>query len=503
VSTPEPPGERPPESLWLATTERTDYEPLTEGLTVDTVVVGGGIAGLTAAVRLTEAGQEVAVIEADRVVEGATGYTTAKLTSQHGLVYDFLISKFGPEKARQYASANEAAIEAVERRVDEAAVECDFERRPAYTFAASPADLDAIRAEVRAAKRLGLPAEFTHRTDLPFDVPGAIRFDDQAQFHPRKYLLSVAESIHGDGSYVFEETRALDVDPGTPSAVETTRGRVVADDVIVASHFPVLDRNAYFARMHPKQAYLLAVRIAGTPPAGMYYSTAEPAVTLRSHPTEGETLLLVGGQGHHTGENDPPQSERYRRCAAFAREHFEVESVEYRWSTHDYYPIDRVPFVGPLGPRTENVYVATGFKGWGMTGGTAAGMILSDLVRTESNAWADVFDPRRLAPSASAKRFLTETAGVAGHFAGAWASALLSSGGVPPAGEATITRKDGRPYGIYRDENGEIHAVSAVCPHMKCIVQWNDAELTWDCPCHGSRFTYEGEVVSGPAVEDL
>jgi len=496
-------GSRPPESLWLATTETTDYDPLEGRLEVDTAVVGGGITGLTAALRLVEAGRTVAVIEADRIVTGATGYTTAKLTSQHGLIYDHLRSNFGREKARQYADANEAAIDEVETRVADLGIDCDFERRPAYTYAASPDDLDAIRAEAEAATALGLPAETVEATELPFDVSGAVRFDDQAQFHPRSYLLAIAEEVHGDGSHVFEETQARDVDPGSPCEVETSRGAVVADDVIVATRFPFFDRNGYFARIHPKRAYLLAVRTDGTPPRGMYYGTGSPPWTLRSHPVEGDDLLIVGGQGHETGENDPPTSERYRRCEAFAREHFDVESVEYRWSTHDYYSVDRVPFVGPLGPTTENVYVGTGFGGWGMTGGTAAGLILSELVRADSHPWADVFDPRRVAPRASAKRFARENADTAAHFVGDWADALLSSADLPSPGEATVVREDGRPYGVYHDGDGRVHGVSAVCPHMKCVLRWNDAERTWDCPCHGSRFTHEGEVLSGPALADL
>jgi glycine/D-amino acid oxidase-like deaminating enzyme/nitrite reductase/ring-hydroxylating ferredoxin subunit len=493
----------PPESLWSATTPSTDYDPLDGGLRVDTAVVGGGITGLTTALRLVEAGQTVAVLEADRIVRGATGRTTAKLTSQHGLTYRYLRSNFGDEKARQYARANGAAIDAVEERVEELGVDCDFERRPAYTYAASPADRRTVRAEAEAASELGLPASFVSETELPFRVPGAVRFDDQAQFHPRSYLLAVAEAVHGDGSHVLEETRVRGAETGEPCVVETTRGEVVADDVVVASHFPAVDRNGYFARMHPKQAYLLAVRVDGTPPEGMYYSTGSPADTLRSHPVGGEDLLLVGGQGHTTGDTDPPTSERYRRCEAFARKHFDVESVEYRWSTHDYFTVDRVPFVGQLGHGTEHIYVGTGFKGWGMTGGTAAGIILSELVRTGSHPWADVFDPLRVTPGASAKRFLGENAEVAGRFVGDWARALLSSSEVPEPGEATVVQSNGKPLGVYRDEHGEVHAVSAVCPHMNCVVRWNDAEKTWDCPCHGSRFTHDGEVISGPAMEDL
>jgi glycine/D-amino acid oxidase-like deaminating enzyme/nitrite reductase/ring-hydroxylating ferredoxin subunit len=514
----EPESESPrPESLWLATTPTTDYDPLEDGLDVDVAVIGGGITGLSAAIELREAGRSVAVLESDRIVESTTGHTTAKLTSQHGLYYETLVSKFGEKKASQYANANEAAIEEVERRVEDADIDCDFRRTEAYTYAASADDLERVRDEVDAAQRLGLPASYVEETPLPFDVDGAVRFDEQAQFHPRKYLLAIAEGVHGDGSYVFEETRALDIDPGSPCRVETEHGEVVADDVVVATHFPVLDRAGYFARMHPHRAYLLAVRIDGAVPEGLFYNTASPPATMRPYSLaddagpaadgDGE-LLIVGGQSHEPGLDGPPTSERYRRCEAFAREHFDVESVEYRWSTMDYYPVDRVPFIGRIDPLSDHVYVGTGFKGWGMTTGTAAGMILSDLIVEGSNPWADVFDPQRLTPGASAKHFLEENAKVGGSFVGDRIKSLLASLGADgaddlPRGDARVVRRTSQPVGLYRDDSGTTHAVSATCPHMGCLVRWNDAERTWDCPCHGSRFTHEGEVLSGPAVEGL
>ncbi|QLK26511.1 FAD-dependent oxidoreductase [Natrinema zhouii] len=510
---PESPRE---ESLWLATTPTTEYEPLEDGLEVDVAVIGGGITGLTAAIELREAGRSVAVLESDRIVESTTGHTTAKLTSQHGLIYDTLVSQFGERKARQYADANEAAIDYVEQRIEEADIDCDFRRTEAYTYAASPDDRGTIRDEVSTAQQVGLPASFVDETPLPFDTAGAVRFDEQAEFHPRKYLLAIAERVHGDGSYVFEETRALEVDPGSPCRVETEHGEVVADDVVVATHFPVLDRAGYFARMHPHRAYLLAVRVAETPLEGMFYSTDSPPATMRTYSPsasasggsdDGE-LLLVGGQSHKPGIDGPPTSERYRRCEAFAREHFDVESIEYRWSTMDYSPVDDVPFIGKIDPLSEHVYVGTGFGGWGMTNGTAAGMILADLIVEDSNPWADVFDPQRFTPKASAKSFLEENATVGGSFVGDRIKSLLATLGADgtadlPPGDAHVVRRSSQPVGLYREEDGTTHAVSATCPHMGCLVRWNDAEETWDCPCHGSRFTHEGEVLSGPAVEDL
>jgi len=376
------------ESLWLATAPETDYDPLDGDRRVDVAVVGGGIAGLTAALNLQDAGLEVAVIEADRIAAGTSGNTTAKLTSQHGLKYESLCAKFGTDRAEQYAAANEAAIDEVAARVDDLGVDADFERTPAYVYAESEDDVGDLRDEAAAAQRVGLPATVTESPDAPFEVAGALRFDDQAQFHPPKYLLAVAEAVDDGRGHVFEETRALDLEAGSPCQVETDRGTVTADDVVVASHFPFDDPAGYFARMHPARSYLLGVEIAGSLPDGMYLGSASPSPTFRPAGGE-EDLLVVGGQSHTPSVDGPPASERYRRCEAFAREHFEVESVRYRWSSHDYVPVDGVPFVGPLAPGKDDVYVATGFAKWGMSGGTAAGMILSDLIVEGSGPWAD------------------------------------------------------------------------------------------------------------------
>lgn len=488
------------ESLWEATTPGTDYSSLTDDLSVDVAVVGAGITGLTAAIRLAEAGRSVVVLEADRIVKGTTGKTTAKITSQHGLIYDYLRHTFGREKAYQYAQANETAIEEIAERVETEDIDCDFERTAAYTYTTSDDEVSEIEDEVEAASSLGLPASFTETTDLPFEVAGAVCFDDQAQFHPRKYLLAIAEAIEADGNHIFEETLVTDVDPGSPCRVSTTEGEVLADDVVVASHFPVFDRAGYFARLHPQRAYLLAVRVAGPVPEGMYITADDPTVTIRSFRTD-DDIVLVGGQTHTAGSGPTP-AERYERSKAVAREHFTVESVEYRWSTHDHWSVDRVPFVGPIGPRAEGVYVGTGFGGWGMTGGTAAGMIVADLITEGSNPWADVFDPMRLTPMASAGGLVEHLTAVTDRFVGSRVRALAEDE-VPEPGEATVTSQFGRPIGVYRDESGDLHAVSAVCQHMGCVVDWNDAEQTWECACHGSRYDYDGTVLRGPALTDL
>jgi glycine/D-amino acid oxidase-like deaminating enzyme/nitrite reductase/ring-hydroxylating ferredoxin subunit len=494
------PGE--PRSLWLDTTPETDFDPLDGDRRVDVAVVGGGIAGITTATHLQERGREVAVLEADRVLEAVTGHTTAKLTSKHGLIYREIVSNYDAETARKYAAANEAAIEDVAARVEERDIDCDFRRRSAYTYVADREKRQNVREEVSAARKAGIDAAFVEDPPLPYDVECAIRFDDQAQFHPRKYLLDLVESIPGDDGDVYERTRATDVEPGSPCQVETNRGTVVADDVVLATHFPFLDRGLYFARQFPKRSYVLATRLAEAPPDGTFYRVGDTYFSVRTQPGPDGEYTFVGGQNHKTGQGGST-AERYRKLARQAREHFDVESIDYRWSTQDYETSDRIPFVGKLGPTTDGVYVATGFGGWGMTGGTAAGMMLADLITGESNPWADAFDPMRFDARAGGKKLLTENADVAKEFLGDWATKPLTSVVTLSPGDATVTREGGSVVGTYRDDDGKEYKVSAVCPHMGCLLEWNDGEKSWDCPCHGSRFTYEGEVLDGPANADL
>jgi len=490
-------------SIWLETSEGTDYNRLEGGVHADTVVIGGGIAGLTTAAHLDDAGQSVVVLERDRILTGVTGHTTAKLTSQHGLVYDHLLESVGEEKARQYAEANEAAIDTVESRIDDHGIDCDFERLPAYTYVDSADRQIEVSDEVEAAKRVGLPAAFEESTSLPFDVPAAVRFDDQAQFHPRKYLLALAREVAGDGSHVFENTRATDVRRGDPCRVTTDHGEVAARDVVLATHFPIRDDSFYYARLYPKRSYVLAVRLAEAVPGAMYYGTGEPYFSFRPHPAGDESMALIGGQNHPTGRGGST-TERYRRLERRAHEWFDVESVEYRWSTQDYVSVDGVPFVGKLSPRSDHVYVATGFGGWGMTNGTAAGRILADRILGRESPWSDVFRPTRFNFGASKSDLIRHNRDAMGRFLEDHVRSPPDAGEVDLApGEAEVLEADGDSVGVYRDEDGEYHVVSAVCTHMGCRVEWNDGEQSWDCPCHGSRFDYDGTVLDTPAVENL
>jgi glycine/D-amino acid oxidase-like deaminating enzyme/nitrite reductase/ring-hydroxylating ferredoxin subunit len=488
-----------PNSLWLDTTAGPPWPALSSDVTVDVAVIGGGITGITAALLLKRGGARVAVLEARRVCEGATGYTTAKVTSLHATIYQELVSSFGETGARVYAEANEGGLALVAELIREHRIDCDFRRRPNYTYAASRVALGRIEREVDAARAAGHAATFTETLDLPYDVAGAVGLAGQAEFHPRKYVLALADMVAGDGSHIFEQTRAEGVDDGSPARVVANGHAVTADTVIVATGMPILDRGLYFARETPVRSYVVAVRSTWRP-QGMYISSDAPTRSLRAAPADGGELILVGGESHKPGTGDPVAS--YARLERFAREHFEIEEVAYRWATQDYEPADGMPYVGRVWPFSDRILTATGFRKWGLANGTAAAMMLSDRVLGRKNPWSQTFDATRVKPRAATLSILKEGAQDGFYF---FADRLRKR-----ASEHDVQLGEGRVVGaglsqkaVYRDGDGTVHALSARCTHLGCIVSWNAAERSWDCPCHGSRFDVGGRVVQGPAVKPL
>ncbi|MFD1511955.1 FAD-dependent oxidoreductase [Halomarina rubra] len=489
-------------SLWLEPPDEEPAPTLETDVRTQTTVVGGGVAGVTTALLLAERGRDVVLLERDRIGHGVTGHSTAKVTAQHGLVYDALERRHGVETTRQYADANRRAVEFVANRVEAHGIECGFRRLPAVTYTDSVAEVGSVRDEVAAATRAGLPA--TAADDVPFrDAVAGVRVDDQALFDPHAYLLGLTRAVVDAGGEVFERSRVTDVETGTRCRVTANGNTVVSDDVVLATHFPLLDRVGAFLRQYPKQSYVLALETDDPPPEAMYYRATDPYFSVRPARVDGESLTLVGGQNHKTGHG-APTAERYAALEAEAREQFDVQAIPYRWSTQDYASADGLPYVGGLAPFWPKLYVATGFGGWGMSNGTAAGVLLADLLTGRSNRNRDAFEPLRATLRASAPKLATENAAVATTFVRDWVQGL--SGGdpdLPAPGEATVGRHGRAVLGRYRDETGTVHVVDGVCPHMGCLLRWNDGERTWDCPCHGSRFRLDGRVVDGPATEDL
>ena len=491
-------------SYWISSTPSTGYPSLRPGTSVDVAIIGGGILGITAAYLLKQEGLTVAVIEGDRIVRGVTGYTTAKITSSQSLIYSELKQKFGEDGARLYGESNEAALAKMAELVETLGVDCDFERQNNYVYTEVDSELGSIREEADVAASLGLPASFVTESPLPFPIKGAVRFTNQAQFHPRKYLLALADRVQGDGSFIFENTKVLDVDEDSPCRIETEHGEVTATDVIVATNMPFLDRGLFFTKVHPMRSYVVAGYLdpSAAAPEGMHINVESPTRSIRLIRDEGRDLLMVGGEGHKVGQEEDTEA-CYQRLEADARRRFGLSTIDFRWSTQDTVSVDKVPYIGRLTRTSEHIFTGTGFRKWGMTNGTLAAMLLTDRIRGRENQWAAFYDSKRLDIPQSAKEFVKENVNVAQH----WVGDRIDTPGDPleqvAPGEGTVIRRGAKPIAVYKDEGGDLKAVSAVCTHLACIVHFNTAEKSWDCPCHGSRFDVDGSVIQGPATKPL
>ncbi|MEX1025679.1 MAG: FAD-dependent oxidoreductase [Planctomycetota bacterium] len=490
-------------SLWDATAADTDYPAIAPGQTLeaDVVVIGAGITGLTTALFLVQRGSRVAVVEADRICAGVTAYTTGKASSLHGLIYRKLTNTFDRATARIYGEANEAAITRMEGLVAEFDIDCGWTRGPAFTYTRERALLGDIEAEVEAAGAVGLPASFTTETELPFEVAGAVRFENQAQFHARRYGLALARAIQASGGSVFQNSRIVDVATSTGRCQVENGARIDGDHIVLATHIPFLDRGGFFAKCSPSRSYLMAVEVDELPPKGMYLGVGAEERTLRS--ANGGRFLVLGGESHKTGQ-EPDTPARYAAIEAWARKHYTVRRVAYRWSAQDFMSVDGLPYIGRLPLASKRVWLATGYNKWGLTNGTVAAEILADGIAGKTNAWAATFDANRKDLGASAKSFLQTNLDVAKRFVGDRIRHLATQSAVDVApDEGAVVKIGGERAGAYRDAARELHAVSLTCTHLGCHVTWNPAERSWDCPCHGSRFDVEGRILHGPALEPL
>jgi glycine/D-amino acid oxidase-like deaminating enzyme len=377
-------------SFWLETCPITDFPKLKKGLKVDVAILGGGIAGITTATLLKDAGHSVAVIEADRIVKEVTVGTTAKISVSPGKIYHMLLSNFGKAKAQTIANANIKALEKVANIVKERNIDCEFHRLPLYIYTESAEKVDEIKTEVKTAKELGLPVSYTENVPLPFKTGPAIKYENQAQFHPRKYLLSLSEDLAGEGSYVFEKTRAITVKDGEIKEVVTDQGSIMADKVVVATHTPIYDPDMLNKHLFSERSYVIGLYAKGDFPDGLFIDF-DPTHTFRTSPTEKGKLIIVAGE--HSPVDVADKNVYYSRLESYARQHLDVESIEYRWSSKDSVTDDGLPLIGMT--SQEGVYVATGFGFWGMTNGTTAAMVISDMIIGKENEFVDLLNPRR------------------------------------------------------------------------------------------------------------
>ena len=428
-------------SLWENIPKYSRFESLNQDLKTDVLIIGGGITGILCAYLLHQAGVPYALVEAETVCSGITKNTTAKITSQHGLIYSKLIRRLGAERAKQYLQANEAALEQYRKVCG--GIDCDFEKKDAYVYS-----LDSrkkIEKEAEALVQLGFPASFSDSLPLPFPVAGAVKFPNQAQFNPLKFVFSITEGLH-----IYEHTKVNEL-AGTTAF--TRKGKIKAKKIIIATHFPFINKHGcYFLKMYQHRSYVLALENAQDT-GGMYIDAAQKGLSFRN---SGD-LLLLGGGSHRTGK----KGGNWQELRAFARRYYPASAERYHWATQDCMTLDGAPYIGPYSAGTQDLFVATGFNKWGMTSSMAAAMLLCDMVRGKQNPFAEVFSPSRsiLRPQ-------------------------LAINGLEAAVNLLTPAKKR-------------------CPHLGCALKWNPYERTWDCPCHGSRFTKNGRLIDNPATGNL
>lgn len=491
------------DSLWLAQAGATAYPALNADVECDVAVIGGGIAGMGAALALKRDGARVVVLERGVVCGGATGFTTAKVTALQATMLSEIDRLHGADGVGAYAAASLAAVARVEEIVREEGIDCGWERADAFTYAADEEQVDAVLQEAHIALAAGLDVRLTTAVPLPFEVAQAVCLPGQGQLDPVRYVRGLAQAVDGGGSHVFEHTAVGTVEEGSPCRVRTQEGPAVsARDVIVATNYPLLDRGLFFARMEAARSYLVAARVRGAATDGMLITAGEPTRSVRYARVGGDTWLLVGGEGHLAGSEEA-QPERFEALERFAHGYFDVIDTPYRWSTQDGMPTDKLPYIGPYTLASSHLYVAAGFQKWGMTSATIAAGLLADLIAGRRNPYAAVFDPNR-ATVRSAPAVAKAQLWVARHFVGDRVSpAQATSAGDVPAGQARVVRSGLGKIGVFRDEHGAAHGVSLRCTHLGCLLHFNAAERSWDCPCHGSRFDVDGHVLAGPASEPL
>jgi glycine/D-amino acid oxidase-like deaminating enzyme/nitrite reductase/ring-hydroxylating ferredoxin subunit len=485
-------------SLWLEGAAPAPRLPALTGQRVDVAVIGGGITGATTALLLAREGVSVALIEAARIGGGVTGTTTAKVSALQATLLSTIRRRHSQEVATVYAQASLAAVGQVALLAEQESLDCELARAPAITYALDESELSSVAQEAEVAAAAGLAVERVEGFDVPFTTPGAVRLPDQLAFHPVRYVRGLVDALEREGALIREEARVTRVSSRSPYTVHTPDGTVSAERVIDASHYPLLDRGMYFARLEPARSYCIGVRIRGPLPESMSISAGSNSRSIRAH----GDALIIGGEGHTTGATDAVP-ERFERLEAFAREHWDVEAVTHRWSAQDPVPYDHLPVIGPYLPRTDRLLVASGFMKWGLTGGTIAALVLRDRILGRKNPWANTFDPNRISRRGLPKLAQMNTKVGLELTGDRLKPADAGDAQEIPPGEARIVRDGLGKTGVYRDTAGALHAVSLRCTHLGCLLRFNGAERSWDCPCHGSRFDVDGGVLEGPATTPL
>lgn len=500
-------------SFWIDSVKPLAFETLNRPIDTEVLIVGGGIAGLTTAYCLLKAGRKIALVEDGLIGSGETGRTTAHLTCALDDRYYEIEQAFGEEGSRLAAESHNAAIDWIERTVAQEQIDCDFERVDGFLFLHPSEKRENLEKELDATKKAGIPTEWVeHVSDLAGEKSPAIRFPRQAQFHIMRYLHGLANAVSKMGGQIYTKTKAESI---TKEGAECNGFKVTASHIVVATNTPVNDWVAIHTKQFPYRTYVIAGKIPkGSLPHALWWDTGDldskwvtaPYHYVRVHKYNDEyDLLISGGEDHKTGQADDeniPEENRYQRLLAWTKSKFPmITEIAYRWSGQVMEPVDYMAFIGK-NPGDDNVYIVTGDSGNGMTHGTLGGLIINDLIDGRENAWAKLYSPKRI-PLKTPGIYISEMANTLKQYGDFIKKADIGEVDELNAGEGAIFGKGFKRVAVYKDEAGVIHSFSAVCPHLGCVVQWNGEEKSFDCPCHGSRFTTHGVVINGPATSNL
>ncbi|GAA4080291.1 FAD-dependent oxidoreductase [Amphibacillus indicireducens] len=492
------------ESYWLNSVSMRSFPKLNKDINVDVVIVGGGITGVTTAYLLAKSGLKIALLESDKLLNGTTGHTTAKITAQHGLIYHQLIKDIGIEQAMLYYQANFEALNFIRETIAHFEIDCEYSQQDAWVYAVTKKDQEKVEQEAKAYNQLGIKGTLVDSIPLDLAVNNALIMKDQAQFHPLKYLEQLVEQVTEMGGKIFEETTAVDIKKGQQPVVLTRdQAKVTANHVIVCSHFPFYEGlGLYSAKMYAERSYAIVAKVNKQIPAGLFISAANPTRSLRKIAINGEEMALIVGENHKTGQGIDT-IKHYHALESFGQTILGIDSIKYRWSAQDLTTLDQIPYIGRITSGNPNVLIATGYRKWGITNGTAATLLITDLVNGKKNKYEELFKPARFNPIPSLKNLVVQNANVVEHLV----KGKLQLSQIDPktlsSDQGAIISIDGKRKGAYKDDQGKLHLIDTTCTHLGCEVEWNSGERTWDCPCHGSRFSYTGDVVEGPAEKPL
>lgn len=492
------------ESYWILSSDKNEYQSLDKDIDTECLIVGGGIAGLTTAYLLAQENKKVVVIDADKIGWGASGRNTGKVTSQHNLIYNSIKKKYSLDKAILYYESNEEGLNLVQEIIKDNKINCNFKIVPSFVYTQENKYIKKIKEEYEICKEINIPCEYYDKIEgIPLDVKGALCFKNQGQINPKKYVDSLARINKERGVNIYEHTPAIDIEIGEIHKVKCANGSIItAKNLIIASCNAWYDGlRFYFAKEEASRSYLLCTKLKNEMLEGNYISVEKPTATFRTYEDDnGEKYLIAGGRDHKTGKCDNEKN-IYNEINDFVKETFSTEEVIAQWSTQDYISFDKIPYIGRINLKEKEIFILTGMSKWGLTNSSAGAMVIRDLICKNSSKYEELYNPSRLKSYLNSK-FLEANMEVAFDYI---KGKLISGSSDMPKNndESKIVSIHGKRYGAYRNEKGELFIVDITCTHLGCELRFNSGEKSWDCPCHGSRFDYKGNILNGPALKPL